>query len=254
MTTVISWNVNGVRSISGKGLQKWLQDAKPDVLCLQETKAQPDQLTEEILHPAGYQSFWASAEKKGYSGVGVYVKKEPLSMNLMGREEFDREGRVQTLEYRDFTLINAYFPNSQEAASPRLKYKLDFCQAILEYCNRLRELGKHIVLCGDYNIAHKEIDLKNPRANQNNAGFLPEERSWMDQFIGAGYVDTFRMFNQGPGNYTWWSYRFNARAKDIGWRIDYFCVNREFQDRVKESSILKEVIGADHCPVLVKLK
>jgi exodeoxyribonuclease III len=254
MPTLVSWNVNGIRSVAGKGLLEWLDRTQPDILCMQETKAHPDQLTPEIREPAGYYSYWASAQKKGYSGVGVYVKKRPLSYSFLGREEFDSEGRVQVLEYREFTLINAYFPNSQEAASARLQYKLAFCGAMLLFCNRLRKQGRHIVLCGDYNIAHKPIDLKNPRANENNAGFLPEERAWMDTFIAAGYTDTFRMFNQNPGNYTWWSYRFQARAKDIGWRIDYIFVNQEFQDRVREARILKDVMGADHCPVQLKIK
>jgi exodeoxyribonuclease-3 len=253
MTKIASWNVNGIRAASQKGMIEWLLRFKPDILCVQETKAHPDQLSKEILSPTGYTSAWAWAEKKGYSGVGVYCRKKPLAVSNLGIKKFDSEGRTHILEYDNFTLINAYFPNSRDAGA-RLGYKLDFCNAILKKCNALRKAGKNIVLCGDYNIAHTPIDLTNPKANENNAGYLPEERAWMTKFLKNRYVDTFRMFTKEGGHYTWWSYRFNARAKDIGWRIDYFCVNEEFQSSVKKSIILKDVMGSDHCPVLLSLR
>jgi exodeoxyribonuclease-3 len=253
MQTIVSWNVNGVRAAVRNNLLGWLDQTQPDILCIQETKSRPDQLGPEILEPKGYKTFWVSAQKKGYSGVAAFVKKEPLSVGLLGLEAFDCEGRVQALEYKTFTLVNAYFPNSQEAGA-RLEYKLDFCNAILKFCHKLRRSGKNLILCGDYNIAHKATDLANPKANEKNAGFLPQERAWMDKFVGSGYVDTFRMFNQDPGHYTWWSYRFRAREKDIGWRVDYHCTNQEFRNRVKEAAILKDVMGSDHCPVLVRIK
>jgi exodeoxyribonuclease-3 len=160
---------------------------------------------------------------------------------------------VQILEYPRFTLVNAYFPNSQEGGA-RVGYKVSFCEALLACCSELRKAGRNLLICGDFNIAHKPIDLKNPKANENNAGYLPQERAWMDTFIGAGYVDTFRMFNQEPGHYTWWTYRFKAREKNVGWRIDYHCVNEEFRSAVEESLILSDVMGSDHCPVLIRLK
>lgn len=253
MAQIISWNVNGIRAVAKKGFHDWFQSESPDMLCLQETKAHPDQLDTSLLEVPGYHSYWASAEKKGYSGVAVYSKNEPLNVSFLGNDNFDREGRVLEVDCGDFVVLNCYFPNSQ-AAGARLDYKLAFCHGILARCDELRAAGKNIVLCGDYNIAHKPIDLKNPKSNEKNPGYLPEERAWMDIFTGKGYVDTFRMFNQDPGHYTWWSYRFRAREKDIGWRIDYHCVNPEFQDRVESSTILKDVMGSDHCPLKLTVR
>ena len=250
---IISWNVNGIRAASQHGLLDWLGKAQPDILCLQETKAHPDQLTDDLIAPEGYRSIWVSAQKKGYSGCAVYCKKDFLSVNLLGEKRFDDEGRVQVLEHRDFTLINAYFPNSQDGGK-RHDYKLDFCDAILRKCNTLRKAGKNVIICGDFNIAHTPLDLARPKQNEQNPGYLPEEREWMTDFLANRYVDTFRMFNTGGGNYSWWSYRMNARAKNIGWRIDYFCVNSEFSPHVKDAFILGEVTGSDHCPVGILLK
>jgi len=252
MTDIITWNVNGIRAGKKHGLFEWLQETSPDILCVQETKAQTSQLTEDFINPDGYKTYWASAEKKGYSGVATFTKKEPLSVETLGIDAFDSEGRVQILEFDGYTILNCYFPNSQSEGA-RLGYKLDFCTAILKKCEELRQAGKNVILCGDYNIAHKEIDLKNPKTNQNNPGFLPEERAWMDEFIAAGYVDCFREFDKEPDNYTWWSYRFQARQKNIGWRIDYHCVNEEFKSHLKDVKILKDVMGSDHCPVLLRL-
>ncbi|MBD3392396.1 MAG: exodeoxyribonuclease III [Chitinivibrionales bacterium] len=252
MVTIASWNVNGIRAASGKGMLDWLAAYGPDILCVQETKAHPEQLTNAVHAPRGYASLWESAEKRGYSGVAAYVKKQPLRVKNLGVAEFDREGRTQILEYDAFTLVNAYFPNSQDAGA-RLGYKLDFCAAMLKKCRAIRKNGKNLVICGDFNIAHTEIDLANPKQNEKNAGYLPEERAWMTRFLKAGYTDTFRMFTREGGHYTWWSYRFHARAKGIGWRIDYFCVNSEFAGAIRESTILKDVTGSDHCPIVLKL-
>ncbi len=252
MSTIISWNVNGIRAAQRKGFMQWLANTQPDFLCVQETKAWPEQLDDELLAPPGYQAHWATAERKGYSGLVTYAKAEPLDVDALGVPEFDAEGRVQVLEFPQFTLINAYFPNSQEAGA-RLDYKVAFCDALLERCNQLRAEGRNLVICGDYNIAHKPIDLKNPKLNEANPGYLPEERAWMDKFIAAGYVDTFRMFCQEPGHYTWWTYRFNARKRDVGWRIDYHCVNEQFRSRVAGAEIHKNTMGSDHCPILVRL-
>jgi exodeoxyribonuclease-3 len=251
--TIISWNVNGIRAAEKKGLYEWLQLESPDILCLQETKAQEEQLTEKFFKQEGYIPYFMSAEKKGYSGVAVYTKTKPLSVRNLNIEEFDNEGRTIVWEYKNFTLINCYFPNSQSEGK-RLDYKIGFNNAILDLCNALVEKGKNIVLCGDYNVAHKAIDLTHPKPNEKNPGYLPEEREWMDLFIDKGYVDTFRMFNTEPENYSWWSYRMNSRSKNVGWRIDYFCVNTDFKKKIKSADILKDVMGSDHCPVQVILK
>lgn len=253
MSRIITWNVNGIRAAESKGLYKWMREESPDILCLQETKAYPEVLTKKFVEPVGYHSYFASAEKKGYSGVVTYSKKQPIRVDFLGIEEFDIEGRYLETEFENFVLINCYFPNSQSEGK-RLDYKLRFCDAVLERMDALKEDGKNIVLCGDYNIAHKEIDLKNPKTNVKNPGFLPEERAWMDKFVNAGYIDVFRFFDPNPGNYTWWSYRFSAREKNIGWRIDYFCVNDSLLDSVDNCEILSDVLGSDHCPVLLELK
>lgn len=252
MKSVISWNVNGIRAIEKKGFLEWLSAESPDILCLQETKAHKGQLNPELVTPVlpggSWNSWWSSAKKAGYSGTVIYSKTEPLDIRTMGYPEFDDEGRVVIAEFPEAVIISAYFPNSQEAGA-RLGYKLEFCAAMKETCDRLVTAGKNIILCGDYNIAHKAIDLANPSRNEGNPGYLPEERAWMDTFTEAGYVDTFRAFCTDPGQYTWWSYRFKAREKNIGWRIDYTCVNPAFMPRVTGSTILSDVTGSDHCPV-----
>lgn len=249
-----SWNVNGIRACSQKGFLKWFEALDADVVCIQENKAQVNQCDASIVNPLKYHSSWHSAQRKGYSGVTTFSKKEPINIySGMDIPEFDVEGRVLTFEYPDFILINAYFPNSQDAGA-RIAYKVRFCEAILKYCESFRKKGKNVILCGDYNIAHKAIDLKNPKANEKNAGYLPEERAWMDKFTGTGYVDAFRKFEQGPDHYTWWTYRFNAREKNVGWRIDYFCSNPEFEDRLKKCYHQPEVFGSDHCPVILEIK
>ena len=248
MTTIISWNVNGIRAAAHKGFLEWLLKTQPDFLCVQETKAQPDQVARYIAEPMGYSSLWQSAERKGYSGVATFFKTDPLSVQALGISAFDSEGRVQVLEYPRFTLVNAYFPNSRPERA-RLDYKLAFFEAVTDLCNRLRDEGKSVVLCGDFNVAHEEIDLARPKQNHDNPGFYDEEREAMTDFLNAGYIDTFRHFTKEPGHYTWWSYRAGARARNVGWRIDYHCVNEEFMPEVKDSYILPEVMGSDHCPL-----
>lgn len=249
---ILSWNVNGIRSVGSKGFFEWLEKESPDVLCLQETKCNPSQLEPSYTAPFGYQAFWHSAKKPGYSGVAVYAKMATAPRDVregLGVAAIDDEGRVLTVEFADFTVVNAYFPNSQREHA-RLGYKLEFCDAIFKHVEKLRKAKHNVVLCGDYNIAHREIDLRNPKTNVKNAGFLPEERAWMDKFVDkAGWVDTFRHFTKDPGHYSWWSYRPGVRDKNIGWRIDYHCVNPEFASSIKQAFIMPEVRGSDHCPV-----
>ena len=253
MKHIYSWNVNGIRACAKKGFREWLLKTSPDILAIQEIKAVPEQLDDDLLNINGYQSYWFSAKRKGYSGVALYCKKEPIELEPLGIDDFDSEGRTVIAHYPAFTLINCYFPNSQ-GEGKRLDYKLTFCDAILEKCNSLVDKGKNIVLCGDYNIAHTAIDLKNPKTNEKNAGYLPQEREWMSTFLSAGYTDTFRKFHPDePGHYSWWSYRFQARERNIGWRIDYHCVNNRFADKITEVKIHKDVMGSDHCPVSVIL-
>ena len=254
---IISWNVNGIRAAEKHGFTDWLAKENPDILCLNETKAEPEQLSPELVSPSAggqsYHGFWACAKKKCYSGVAIYSKTEPDDVRFLGVPEFDDEGRVLVAEYNGFTLINTYFPNSQDGGK-RLDYKLAFCAAILKLCNSLVEKGRHFLLCGDYNIAHTPIDLARPKQNENSAGYLPEERAWMDEFTRAGHVDTFRHFHPGEvGHYTWWSYRAQSRERNVGWRLDYHCVDRAFLPKVKSSVIRPEVTGSDHCPVEIEL-
>lgn len=251
-TSIVSWNVNGIRAAEKKGLLEYMMKEAADIVCLQETKAKPEQLSEELIAPDGYTSYFSSAVKGGYSGVAVYTKHEPLSVERFGIAEYDDEGRALVIEYPDFVLINGYFPNSQSEGA-RLDYKLGYCDAVLNLCESLVKGGKDVVVCGDYNIAHKPIDLARPKENEGNPGYLPEERAWMSTYLEAGYTDTFRMFNQEGGNYTWWSYRTRGRERNVGWRLDYFCVNEALSDRVESSEIRSGVMGSDHCPVVLKL-
>ncbi len=245
---IICWNVNGIRAMEKKGLIDIIHDLAPDILALQETKAQPDQLSEDLHNIPGYHVYWHSAQRKGYSGTAVYSRQEPKEV-IYGLDdpEFDREGRVLTLEYHDFFLINVYFPNSAHELK-RLDYKLRFNRALADFSHKLKK-EKATIICGDFNVAHKAIDLKNPKANEGNPGYTMEEREWMDHFLASGYVDSFRLFNSEGDHYTWWSYRYNARARNIGWRIDYFCVDEKNKHRIKKAAILDKVMGSDHCPI-----
>lgn len=248
MRSIISWNVNGIRAIEKKGFIDWLLKESPDVICLQETKAHPGQLSLDLQEPSGYFAFYSSAKKAGYSGTAIFSKKQPDEVTNFNITEFDDEGRVIIAKFGRVYVISAYFPNSQEAGK-RLDYKLAFCEKMLQYCNDRVSEGNHIILCGDYNIAHKPIDLANPKTNEGNPGYLPEERDFMTRFLEAGYIDCFRKFCAEGEKYTWWSYRFKAREKNIGWRIDYTCVNKGFENNVKSASILSDVMGSDHCPI-----
>lgn len=249
----ISWNVNGIRAVEKKGFVSLLKDLDADIIALQETKAQEDQLSEELKNIPGYTSYWHSAERKGYSGVAIYSRMQPMRiLQGLGDPEFDCEGRVLTLEFPSFFFVTSYFPNSADGLK-RLDFKLRFNSRFLDFAQDLAR-QKCVVICGDYNVAHKEIDLTNPTKNTANPGFTPEERHWMDTFVEAGFVDTFRIFNQAPGQYTWWSYRFSARTKDIGWRIDYFSVDRKHVQQIDNASILKDIMGSDHCPVQIDFR
>lgn len=251
---MVSWNVNGLRSVHTKGFFDFIDQAKADLICLQEIKVNPDVLKEPLVHPKGYHSFWNPAEKLGYSGVAVYSRNEPLKVTKgIGDKSTDHEGRVLTLEFEDFALVNSYFPNSQRDHA-RLPEKLEFCKKMRKHLDSFKKKGKHVIVCGDFNIAHKEIDLKNPKTNTKNAGFLPEERAWMEELLSNGYIDTFREFEKGGDHYTWWSYRPGVREKNIGWRLDYFVSNDEHRDRLTAASHLHKVMGSDHCPVLLTLK
>lgn len=251
---LLSWNVNGIRAVQKKGFLDWFYSQDFDILAIQETKAHPDQLGAELKEiPEMYTDF-SSAEKKGYSGVAIYSREHPLKTDKgFGIEKFDSEGRILFLEYENFFLYNIYYPNGQ-MSDERLNYKLEFYDAFLEHVEKTRKQGKAVLICGDFNTAHREIDLARPRENENTSGFLPIERAWMDQFSSAGYIDTFRMFHSDGNHYSWWSMRSRARERNVGWRIDYFFINEEHKDLVKDAFILTEVEGSDHCPVGIEIE
>ncbi len=249
---LISWNVNGIRACLRKGFLDFLREYNPDVLAIQELKADMKSIPPEVKNFPGYYKYFYPAKRKGYAGTALFTRIKPVSVKYgIGNEEYDSEGRVITADFEKFYFVNIYFPNAQHGLT-RLDYKLRFDDDIHRYLNNLRE-EKPVVVCGDFNVAHKEIDLANPKQNVKNAGFTPEERAWMDRFIEDGWIDTFRMFTKEGGHYTWWSYRFNARARNIGWRVDYFIVSPELRDRVKRSWILKDVMGSDHAPIALEI-
>lgn len=251
---ILSWNVNGIRAAYKKGFLDWFKKEKPDILCVQETKANPDQLTDDLINVDGYQSYFSSAEKKGYSGVVTYTKINPLKvLKGIGIKKFDSEGRFLITEFDEFILFNIYFPNGK-ASKERLKYKMEFYDEFLKHCKKLLRQGKKIVVCGDVNTAHKEIDLARPKENSEISGFLPEEREWIDKFLAAGFIDTFRMFNHEPENYTWWDQLTRARERNVGWRIDYFYASENLKPNIKSAAIHSSVMGSDHCPVELQLK
>jgi exodeoxyribonuclease-3 len=251
---LISWNVNGIRAIAKKGFVKWLLDYSPEVLCLQETKAHRNQLSDELLKVAGYEVYFESAEKSGYSGVAIYTKRRPLNVvSGMGVAKFDSEGRVLAADFGKFILFNVYFPNGK-ASKERLKYKMDFYAAFLKHVNALYEKGRKIIVCGDVNTAHTELDLARPKENEAVSGFLPSERLWMDEFIASGFVDAFRIFVKEGGHYSWWDYKTRARERNVGWRIDYFFVSKNFKSSVKNAFILSDVDGSDHCPIGIEIE
>lgn len=250
---ILSWNVNGFRAVHKKGFADWLHKEQPDILCLQETKAQEDQIQKELASIQGYHWVFCSGERKGYSGTAIFSKIAPLEVSkAIGRDIFDNEGRIIAATFPDFTLVNVYFPNGGSGPE-RLQYKMDFYTHFQGYASKLRKSGKNVIVTGDVNTAHKEIDLARPKENQKVSGFLPEERAWVDGFIRSGFVDTFRLFNDKPEQYTWWDMKSGARARNVGWRIDYFLVNEEMKGAVKDSFIWPEVMGSDHCPIGIDL-
>jgi len=279
---IISWNVVSMRNMLDKAnlalaekpaisFLQWLEKESPDIACFQEVKLQPDQVPQALQSPLGYHTSWNFADKKGYSGVATFSREKPLQIQKgFGVPRFDIEGRVLMTEYPGFKLFNVYFPKAYgpkevadlrkqgdpnaEKIAGRMPYKLAFYEAFLEHIDSLKDNGDGVIVCGDFNVAHEEIDLARPKANKDTSGFLPEERAWMDKLVAHGYADTFRHFNKEPGHYSWWSYRFKARAKDIGWRLDYFYITANLLKSLSGAFILKDVQGSDHCPVGITLK
>jgi exodeoxyribonuclease-3 len=251
---IVTWNVNGYRAILKKGFKESVRTLNPDVLCLQEVKAKPVQLTEEEINLPGYQSIWNSAERPGYSGVASYIKDRTFKHQTgLGFPEFDIEGRVIQMDFDDFVLFNIYFPNGQRGHD-RVEYKLRFYEELLNICDSMHKQGRKIVITGDFNTAHNEIDLANPKENSETSGFLPEERVWIDHFLDHGFVDAFRNLYPDKVQYSWWTYRVNARARGIGWRLDYYLVSEGLMPSVVDVTIHDQMMGSDHCPVILELK
>lgn len=247
---LISWNVNGIRACVNKGFKEFFEEIQADVFCIQETKCQPEQID---LSFAGYTSYWNSAEKKGYSGTAIFTKRKPMAVTYgIGKEEHDKEGRIITLEFEEFYLVNNYTPNSKRELE-RLEYRQTWEDEIRKYLVKLNKT-KPVIMCGDLNVAHQEIDLKNPKTNRGNAGFTDEEREKMTKLLKAGFTDSFRyLYPDKEGAYSWWSYMGRAREKNVGWRIDYFIVSNSLQKQIKEATIYPEVLGSDHCPVGIEI-
>ncbi len=251
---ILSWNVNGIRATWNKGMLNWLSLESPDIFCAQETKVRPEQLPKGLAQPKGFYAYWNYPEAKGYSGTVVLAKQEPLDIRYdFNSSNIDMEGRVIVAEYPEFVLLNIYFPNGKKNED-RLQYKLNFYDAFLEFADSLRAKGKKLIICGDVNTAHKEIDLARPKENEDVSGFLPIEREWMDKFVSHGYVDTFRYFNEDPHNYTWWDLKSRARERNVGWRLDYFFVTDDMLPWLRDAFIMSEVMGSDHCPVGIRIE
>ena len=254
MIKIVSWNVNGIRAAQKKGLLNYLETEKPDIFCVQETKASPEQLDTALTSPEGYHvTYHSCTRKKGYSGVAIFSKIKPLSTSVgFGIEKFDIEGRVVQYDFEAFSLLNIYFPNGG-MGEERVQYKLEFYEALFNYCEELRAKGKKLLICGDYNTAHHEIDLARPEDNHTTSGFMKIERDWIDKIIAKGYVDTFRHFNKEAGHYTWWSMQTRARERNVGWRIDYHFVTQDLLDKVVKSYHDTDRQGSDHCPIIIEL-
>lgn len=252
---IISWNVNGLRAMLSKGVLKEVKELQPDLLCLQEIKARPDQLTQDQIGEfADFYPFWNPAERPGYSGVATFARKKPDNTSYgLGEEKFDIEGRVIQTEFGDLVLFNLYVPNGKRDQT-RLDYKLDFYARLLEVCDELHASGKQVILYGDMNTCHRPIDLKNPKQNEKYSGFLPEERAWIDKYLEHNFVDIYREIYPERVQYSWWTYRLNARSRNIGWRLDYFLVSNELVKQVADAVIYDEILGSDHCPVGLDLK
>lgn len=252
-TKIICWNVNGMRAAARKGFLDWLYKELPDIVCLQETKAQPEQLDLELRQPRGYKAYWSRPRDKGYGGVATFTRVEPVKVEYaFGTGGFDVEARVIAAEYAEFVVFNVYFPNGKKDAE-RLRYKMDFYETFLEFADSLKAQNRRLIICGDFNTAHKEIDIARPRENEKVSGFLPMERQWMDKLVAHGYVDTFRHFNKEPNQYTWWDLKTRARERNIGWRIDYFFVTDSLVPSLSNAFIMPEVMGSDHCPIGITL-
>ena len=251
---IYTWNVNGVRAIIKKGFIDWVKKSKGDIICLQETKIQENQVTKELINLKDYHEYWFSAHRKGYSSVAVFSKILPVNLKKgFDKEEYDNEGRIIFAEYEKFVLANVYFPNGGRGPE-RVKYKLDFYDELFFFLQKNYFGRKGVIVTGDFNTAHKEIDLARPKENETNTGFLPEEREWIDKIINLGYVDIFRKFNPEPGWYSYWDMFTRARERNVGWRIDYFMVSEDFVDKVTSAKIHTEVMGSDHCPVSIDIK
>lgn len=251
---IISYNVNGIRAAIKKGFYEWLRTSPADIVCIQETKAEKENVDHKQFAKMGYDDYWYSAQKKGYSGVAILTKIKPHFVQLgNGYMQSDAEGRVIRMDFGDITLINAYFP-SGTSGDIRQAYKYVWLNELLDYLKILRQQRTKLIVCGDYNIAHKDIDIHNPKGNKNSSGFLPEEKAWMDRFLQDGFVDAFRQINQQPHQYSWWSQRFpGVRLNNKGWRIDYINVTENLKSAIKDASILPDIIHSDHCPVYVEL-
>ncbi|MCL4146540.1 UNVERIFIED_CONTAM: hypothetical protein GTU68_002590 [Idotea baltica] len=254
MKKIISYNVNGIRAAAKKGLFDWIEDLNPDIVCIQETKAQPDQLEGAITIPNDYHAYWFSAEKKGYSSVAILSKEEPHHVEYgCGIEKYDKEGRVIRADYANFSIISVYFP-SGSSGDERQAVKEDFLKDFFDYIAELKKSHPNLIISGDYNICHQAIDIHNPKSNKNNSGFLPHEREWVTQFLDSGFVDSFRkIYPDATDRYSWWTYRFGARGKNKGWRIDYHMVAAPIADKCIGADILSEVVHSDHCPIMVEM-
>lgn len=250
---IITYNINGLRAALKKGFADWLKATDADVICLQEIKSTPEQIEPEVFRSLGYELFWHPATKKGYSGVSIFTKVKPENVCIgCGIEKYDFEGRVIRADYKDFSLMNVYMP-SGSSGDIRQAFKMVWLDDFFEYVHQVKKEHPNLIICGDYNICHRPIDIHNPKSNANSSGFLPEERAWMEKFFESGFTDAFRHFNTEPHNYTWWSYRTNARERNLGWRIDYHAVTNEMKNKLKRAVILKEASHSDHCPVLLEI-
>lgn len=249
---IISYNVNGIRAALKKGFEEWLTEENPDILCLQELKALPEQVP-DFYTELGYEMYWESAEKKGYSGVAILTKQSPkLVVNGCGNELYDNEGRVIRCDYEDFSVMSVYMP-SGTSGDIRQDFKYEWLDFFYDYAQEVRKEQPNLIICGDYNIAHTEIDIHNPISNKNSSGFLPEEREWLTKYVASGFIDTFREFNPDPHHYSWWSYRANARANNKGWRIDYLMATEQMKNRLSAGRILPDVKHSDHCPIVLEI-
>ncbi|MGZ3885320.1 MAG: exodeoxyribonuclease III [Bacteroidia bacterium] len=253
MPRIITYNVNGIRAAMGKGLIAWMKAAQPDILCLQEIKATPEQVGVFELEEMGYHHYWYPAQKKGYSGVAIFSKTAPDHVEYgCGIDAYDAEGRVIRADYGDISVLSVYHP-SGSSGEDRQAFKMQWLADFQNYVNALKQSRSKLIISGDYNICHKAIDIHNPKSNANTSGFLPEEREWMEQFVQSGFIDSFRYFNQEPHQYSWWSYRAGSRGKNLGWRIDYNMVTKNLEDRLQRALILPEAMHSDHCPVLLEI-